>query len=232
MSEHEHQPNDFQDREIRLKPLGIFLAATLVLTVLAVAGMKVLFDRYAGMSTEQAAELVDRVMASNRPTNAVVEGVGEAAVAMAHMKAEVDAALNHYRWVDAEAGIVQIPIERAMERVAEKGLPVRRAVDTSGRESETPVQAGERYFTELGCIACHGAVSGALGPSLVGVYNHEVKLADGATIIADEAYLRESILNPTASMVEGYLPVMPAFAGVVTDAQLDALVAYIKSLAE
>ena len=76
-------------------------------------------------------------------------------------------------------------------------------------------------------------VSGALGPSLNGgVIGREVELTDGTKFIADEAYIRNSILAPMSQIIVGYAPVMPAFEGVVTDEQLDALVAYIKSLAD
>jgi cytochrome c oxidase subunit 2 len=99
-----------------------------------------------------------------------------------------------------------------------------------GEGDETPVQAGARLFAELGCAACHRPDSGALGPNLDGVFNHEVALSDGTTVIADEDYLRTSILNPQASLVAGYAPIMPTFQGVVNDEQLGYLIAYIKSL--
>jgi cytochrome c oxidase subunit 2 len=102
----------------------------------------------------------------------------------------------------------------------------------AGDVNETPVQAGARHFAELGCAACHGAVSGALGPNLAGVFGHDVKLADGTTEVADENYLRESILNSQAKIVAGYAPIMPAFQGIITEEQLGHLIAYIKSLAD
>jgi cytochrome c oxidase subunit 2 len=69
------------------------------------------------------------------------------------------------------------------------------------------------------------------GPNLVGVYNKPVLLEDGRTVVADDNYVRESILNPTAKIVSGFKPVMPTFQGIVSDEQLNALVAYVKSLA-
>jgi cytochrome c oxidase subunit II len=62
------------------------------------------------------------------------------------------------------------------------------------------------------------------------VFNTEVKLVGGATVKADEQYIRNSILNPTSQVVEGFQPIMPTFKGQVTEEQLNALVAYIKSL--
>jgi len=96
--------------------------------------------------------------------------------------------------------------------------------------NETPVQAGTRLFAELGCIACHRMDSGALGPNLVNVYGHDVALADGTTVKADEDYLRESILNPQAKIVAGFAPIMPTFQGNVTEEQLGQLIAYLKSI--
>ena len=70
----------------------------------------------------------------------------------------------------------------------------------------------------------------AAAPNLAGIYNKPVLLEDGRTVIADENYVRESILNPTAKIVNGFKPVMPTFQGIVSDEQLNALVAYVKSL--
>ncbi len=102
--------------------------------------------------------------------------------------------------------------------------------EVAGAAQETPVQAGERLFTQLGCQTCHNAGSGALGPNLAGVFGHTVKLADGSEVIADEEYLRESILNPHAKLVAGFAPVMPVFKGIINEDQLLQLIAYIKSL--
>lgn len=96
--------------------------------------------------------------------------------------------------------------------------------------AETPVQAGERLFNQLGCMTCHNPASGSLGPNLAGVYGHTVKLADGAEVVADEEYLRESILLSQAKVVAGFAPVMPVFKGLINEDQLMQLIAYIKSL--
>ena len=58
------------------------------------------------------------------------------------------------------------------------------------------------------------------------------KLEGGSAVVVDENYLRESILSPQAKIVLGYQPVMPTFQGVLKDKQIDALIAYIKSLKE
>jgi cytochrome c oxidase subunit 2 len=57
-------------------------------------------------------------------------------------------------------------------------------------------------------------------------------LDDGRTVVADENYIRESILNPGAKIVSGFKPIMPTFQGQVSEENLMALVAYIKSLSQ
>jgi cytochrome c oxidase subunit 2 len=57
-----------------------------------------------------------------------------------------------------------------------------------------------------------------------------VLLQDGRTVVADDNYIRESILSPAAKVVSGFQPIMPTFQGIVNEDQVNALVAYIKSL--
>ena len=100
-----------------------------------------------------------------------------------------------------------------------------------GKVTGTMADLGAKVFTDLGCATCHMDTAQGRGPSLRGVFGHEVTLANGQKAIADEAYIRESILTPTAKMVTGYPPLMPTFQGVVSEEQLAQLIAYIKSLA-
>jgi cytochrome c oxidase subunit II len=90
---------------------------------------------------------------------------------------------------------------------------------------------GQKLFSELGCVTCHRSDVQGRGPNLAGVFGKPVLLEDGRTLIADENYIRESILEPGAKVVKGFKPVMPTFQGQVSDEQLNALVAYVKSLA-
>jgi len=101
---------------------------------------------------------------------------------------------------------------------------------SGGSGTESLPQAGERLFTQLACVTCHGEQPGARGPALHGVYGSKVRLDNGQTVTADDAYLRESILDPKAKIVAGYLPIMPTFQGLVTEEQLLELIAYIKTL--
>jgi cytochrome c oxidase subunit 2 len=99
--------------------------------------------------------------------------------------------------------------------------------------STGPLSAtGEKVFAELGCMTCHRSDAQGRGPSLQGLFNTPVKLEDGRTVVADENYIRESILDPGAKIVSGFKPVMPTFQGLVSEEQLNALVAYVKSLSK
>jgi cytochrome c oxidase subunit 2 len=102
----------------------------------------------------------------------------------------------------------------------------------AGGPSAPLPEAGKQLFASLGCATCHRFDVQGRGPNLQGAFGKPVLLEDGRTVIADENYVRESILNPTAKIVSGFKPVMPTFQGLVSDEQLNALVAYIKSLAQ
>lgn len=103
------------------------------------------------------------------------------------------------------------------------------------KEGETPEQFGERIYASRGCNACH-SVDGAAGtgPTWKGIWGRTENLVDG-TITIDGAegmnYIRESILEPNARIVAGYVGVnMPSYAGQLNDEQIDALIAYMKTL--
>jgi uncharacterized membrane protein len=91
------------------------------------------------------------------------------------------------------------------------------------------VKAGAKLFISQTCATCHQGGSSQLGPSLNGIYNKTVILADNTRVVANEAYLRSSILNPQEQIVKGYPAAMPSFAHLQPE-QVDQLVAYIKSL--
>ncbi len=100
-----------------------------------------------------------------------------------------------------------------------------------GGSNQTPVEAGKELFsTKLGCASCHAGGPQQRGAKLEGLYGTDVKLTTGQVVKADDDYIRNSILNPAGQIVEGYQPIMPTFKGQVTEEQLVALIAYIKSL--
>jgi cytochrome c oxidase subunit 2 len=101
----------------------------------------------------------------------------------------------------------------------------------SGGEPEGSLaSAGERLFVSLACNTCHRPDTEGRGPSLDGLFGATVALQSGETAVVDEAYVRESILNPSARITAGYQPIMPTFQGLVTEEQLLELVEYVKSL--
>lgn len=98
-------------------------------------------------------------------------------------------------------------------------------------EGLDPVTWGGQLYKKLGCNACHSTDGSRLvGPSFKGLWGREGKTAAGESYKADAQYINESIMEPQAKIVEGYPPVMPSFKGQVSDDQMNALIAYIKTL--
>jgi cytochrome c oxidase subunit 2 len=97
-------------------------------------------------------------------------------------------------------------------------------------KGKTPEQFGAVLYQKRGCNACH-SVDGSkgVGPSWKGIYGESVATNVGPATV-DEAYLKESMLAPAAKVVAGFQPVMPTFQGVLSDREVAALIAYIKSL--
>lgn len=95
-----------------------------------------------------------------------------------------------------------------------------------------PVGQGKQLADKYGCSGCHSPGTQKLvGPGWGGLYGSQVKLADGSTVTADDAYLAKKILHADGNTVAGYPKgVMPVFSGQLTDADVTALVAYIHSL--
>jgi cytochrome c oxidase subunit 2 len=94
-----------------------------------------------------------------------------------------------------------------------------------------PADWGKKLYTKSSCETCHSNDgSPRTGPSFKGVFGRSETLSDGSTVQVDENYIRESLMNPQAKVVKGYQPVMPTFKGLLNDKQVDALIAYLKSL--
>lgn len=94
-----------------------------------------------------------------------------------------------------------------------------------------PVELGAELITRNACQTCHSSDGTSLqGPTFLGLFGSERVMEDGERIIADENYIRESILDPNVKIVEGYLPVMPSYAGTLSDRQIDAIIAYLRTL--
>src|SRR5713226_8867400 len=101
-----------------------------------------------------------------------------------------------------------------------------------GSGSESLASRGEKLFEYLACANCHRTDKPGRCPNLIGLFGKPVQLTTGQTVTADEAYIRESILNPSAKIVAGYQNIMPTFQGQVTEEDLLQLIEYVKSLAK
>ena len=91
-------------------------------------------------------------------------------------------------------------------------------------------EEGRQLFTRLGCSGCHGATENVKAPNLAGLYGSYVQLADGRTVRADNAYLRDSLMLPKRDVVAGYDPIMPSFRDSLTEGEVFQLLAYLKTL--
>ncbi|MBB4566806.1 cytochrome c oxidase subunit II [Rhizobium leucaenae] len=89
---------------------------------------------------------------------------------------------------------------------------------------------GAALFRSRGCSGCHDPASTTRAPSLVGLYGNPVPLQSGEVVIADDQYIRDSILLPQSQVAAGYQPIMPTFQNVLSEEDVLKIVAYIKSL--
>jgi cytochrome c oxidase subunit 2 len=101
---------------------------------------------------------------------------------------------------------------------------------SGGAATGTMAEKGAKLFADLSCNTCHFDNAQGRGPVLKGLYGKQALLTNGQTVAVDDAYIRESILNPQAKIVDGFQPIMPTFQGLVTEEQLLQLIAYVKSL--
>ncbi|MBN2475741.1 MAG: cytochrome c oxidase subunit II [Pirellulales bacterium] len=94
-----------------------------------------------------------------------------------------------------------------------------------------PAEAGKILYQRRGCFQCHSTDGTAgTGPSLLGIYGRTHTLADGGTVVVDDNYIRQSILEPQAKILAGYQPVMSTYQGLVTDDEITTLIEFIKTL--
>jgi cytochrome c oxidase subunit 2 len=101
---------------------------------------------------------------------------------------------------------------------------------SGGAAEGSLASAGQKLFDDLACNTCHRPDTQGRGPMLQNLFGRTQTLQDGRTIVADEAYIRESILNPRAKITAGFQPIMPTFQGLVSEEGVLELVEYVKSL--
>ncbi|MBM0206748.1 cytochrome c oxidase subunit II [Micromonospora sp. STR1s_5] len=102
---------------------------------------------------------------------------------------------------------------------------------TTQPEGDDLAHEGARLFVSRGCSGCHSESSTVHAPKFKGAYGRLVQLADGRQAKVDEAYIRDSILQPKRDIAAGYEPIMPSYAGLLDDGEIQSLTAYIRSLA-
>ena len=150
-----------------------------------------------------------------------------------------------YAWVDRTQGIGQIPIDRAIEIIGERGLPwgkvkeepapvVATETRTDGAAPPAPgldpamVQIGQALFTTYRCMGCHA--EGTAFPPVAGKYGKRVNVEGGDPVLFDDDYIRESIYAPNAKVAAGYRAVMPGYKDRITEDEVKQIILYIRSL--
>jgi cytochrome c oxidase subunit 2 len=109
------------------------------------------------------------------------------------------------------------------------GLAVAACGDDDSADLSPAAAEGRRVANANGCAACHGSDGqGGAGPSWQGLFGSEVELDDGSVVVADEAYLRKSIVDPAAQVTAGYQLRMPD--NDLDDDEVDAVITYIREL--
>jgi cytochrome c oxidase subunit 2 len=94
----------------------------------------------------------------------------------------------------------------------------------------SPAAAGEALFQAQGCVSCHAAGADQRGPQLAGLFGTTVHFEGGGSAVADENYLRQSIVDPQAHLVQGYQAIMPTYQGLLSEENVMQLIAYLKTL--
>jgi cytochrome c oxidase subunit 2 len=105
-------------------------------------------------------------------------------------------------------------------------------LDKGGGGSDLPpAELGKKLFTARNCATCHSLDGTRItGPSLKDLFGRNEEMSDGKQVLVDENYFRESVLDPMAKVVHGYPPVMPVYKGLLKDTEIDALIAYLKTV--
>ena len=95
----------------------------------------------------------------------------------------------------------------------------------------SPEHKGQDLFIRMACNACH-SIDGSLklGPTIKNQYGKEILHTDGSVVIIDDQYIRESLIDPLKHIAEGFTPIMPSYKPVLSDEDIENLIAYIKFL--
>ena len=122
---------------------------------------------------------------------------------------------------------------RAILKVKDAGDYISFLKEVDFDESIPLSEAGKQIYSKKGCNACH-SIDGTdmVGPTWKGLYGKKREFTDGTSAVADEVYLKESILYPQTKIVKGYQPVMPSYLGLLVDKEIEAIIEYIKELSK
>jgi len=100
-----------------------------------------------------------------------------------------------------------------------------------GEKPLPPAELGKKLFTTRSCVTCHSLDGSRIqGPTFKGVFGRTETISDGSTVQVDENYIRESLLEPNKKVVQGYPAVMPTYKGLLKETDIDALIAYLKTV--
>jgi len=117
--------------------------------------------------------------------------------------------------------------------LSETGFATWHAGVTDIFAGRTLVEVGELLINSQGCKACHSLDGSKLvGPSLMNVYGNEFRTTDGQTVVAGADYIKESILTPNVSVIEGYQPVMTPYEGLLGDREIEAIIEFLKTISD
>ncbi|MBR9909731.1 MAG: c-type cytochrome [Gammaproteobacteria bacterium] len=179
-----------------------------------------------------AAYLKESIVA---PAASIVQGYPPVMVAYNFSPEQLDALVAYIQSLRSDVPPASHPDQAGAS--SDRSPPAAESTDTSKTSTAAasaaadPVAEGRAIATAQGCLACHSLDgSRGVGPSWKGLYGATETLSDGSQVTVDTAYLKESITHPNAKVVEGYAAIMPAYA--LSDAQLEALIAFTLSLGE
>ena len=122
--------------------------------------------------------------------------------------------------------------ETSSSKVSPEVSPEVSQSTTSPQQVDTPEVLGKKLYSQYACIGCHSLNGQRMtGPSFKNLFMLERELNNGEKIVADESYLKESVVAPNSKVLKGYAAnMMPAYRGQFSEQELDAIVAFIKSI--
>jgi len=144
--------------------------------------------------------------------------------------------LNHSHMLSKVHVMSQADFDAWLKTEGDKVAALKKATESTGGAVDEAglIALGKQLATSKGCVACH-SIDGSklIGPSYKGLYGSTQVVVSGGKehqVTVDDAYIKESMLQPTADIVKGFQPLMPSQQGLVSDGEIHALIAYIKSL--